>query len=235
MKQLNYLLLLALAAALLSSCSSSKVDVKLKTDVDSMSYALGINMADYFKQMEINEVNALAVAKGIQEGLAAKEGVMTNQEAVTFLNEYMQKIQDKAAEKNLAEGQKFLEENAKNEGIIVDESGLQYKVLTEGTGATPTVDDVVKVNYRGTLIDGTEFDSSYGRGEPIQFQLGRVIRGWQIGLQKMKVGAKYMLYIPADLGYGVNVRQGSPIKPNSVLIFEVELLDIIKEEATDKK
>jgi FKBP-type peptidyl-prolyl cis-trans isomerase len=226
MKSLNLFTLIAIAAILVSSCSSSKVDVKLKTDVDTMSYALGINMADNLKRMEITNVNALALAQGIQEGIAEKEGIMTNEEAIAFLNEYLTKIQDVKAEENLAEGKKFLEENAKKDGIIIDESGIQYQIITEGTGISPKVEDIVKVNYRGTLIDGTEFDSSYGRGEPAEFQLGRVIMGWQIGLQKMKVGGKYMFYIPAELAYGKNVRQGGPIKPNSVLIFEVELLDV---------
>lgn len=229
MKSLKLFVLIAGVALFASSCTSSKVDVKLKTEVDTMSYALGINMADNLKRMEITDVNALALAMGIQNGLDTTKKVMTNEEAITFLNKYFTKLQDEKAEINLTAGKKFLEENAKKDSIIVDESGVQYKVITEGTGATPTVEDVVKVNYRGTLVDGTVFDSSYERGEPAEFQLGRVIQGWQIGLQKMKVGSKYMLYIPADLAYGKNVRQGSPIKPNSVLIFEVELLDIVKQ------
>ncbi len=229
MKSLKLFVLIAGVALFASSCTSSKVDVKLKTEVDTMSYALGINMADNLKRMEISDVNALALAMGIQDGLDTTKKVMTNEEAIAFLNKYFTKLQDAKAEIALAEGKKFLEENAKKDSVIVDESGVQYKIITEGTGATPTVEDVVKVNYRGTLVDGTVFDSSYDRGEPAEFQLGRVIQGWQIGLQKMKVGSKYMLYIPAELAYGKNVRQGSPIKPNSVLIFEVELLDIVKE------
>lgn len=229
MKSLKLFVLIAGVALFASSCTSSKVDVKLKTEVDTMSYALGINMADNLKRMEISDVNALALAMGIQDGLDTTKKVMTNEEAIEFLNKYFTKLQDAKAEITLAEGKKFLEENAKKDSVVVDSSGIQYKIITEGTGVTPTVEDVVKVNYRGTLVDGTVFDSSYDRGEPAEFQLGRVIQGWQIGLQKMKVGSKYMLYIPAELAYGKNVRQGSPIKPNSVLIFEVELLDIVKE------
>ena len=112
------------------------------------------------------------------------------------------------------------------EGVIVDSTGLQYKVLVEGNGAKPTATDIVKVHYHGTLIDGTVFDSSVERGEPTSFQLNRVIRGWTIGVQKMSIGSKYIFYIPSDLAYGVNVRPGGPIGPNETLIFEVELLDI---------
>jgi FKBP-type peptidyl-prolyl cis-trans isomerase len=229
MKSLKLFVLIAGVALFASSCTSSKVDVKLKTEVDTMSYALGINMADNLKRMEITDVNALALAMGIQNGLDTTKKVMTNEEAIEFLNKYFTKLQDAKAEKALVEGQKFLEENAKKDSVIVDESGIQYKILREGTGMTPTVEDVISVNYRGTLIDGKVFDSSYESGAPREFQLGRVIQGWQIGLQKMKVGSKYMFYIPAELGYGKNVRPDGPIKANSVLIFEVELLDIVKE------
>lgn len=229
MKSLKLFALIAGVALFASSCTSSKVDVKLKTEVDTMSYALGINMADNLKRMEITDVNALALAMGIQDGLDTTKKVMTNEEAIEFLNKYFTKLQDVKAEKALAEGNKFLEENSKKDSVIVDESGVQYKIIREGNGATPTVEDIVKVNYRGTLIDGTVFDSSYENEKPAEFQLGRVIQGWQIGLQKMKVGSKYMLYIPSELAYGKNVRPGGPIKPNSVLIFEVELLDIVKE------
>jgi len=213
----------------LSSCKTQTVNVDIKTEIDSVSYALGINMADNLNRMEFKDFNVLAVAKGIQDGISEKEGIMSNEEAINILNAYFTNIQERKAKANLEEGQKFLEENSKNEGVIVDSSGFQYRVLVEGTGAKPKADDKVKVHYRGTLIDGTEFDSSYERGQPAEFRLNQVIRGWTLGLQKMSVGSKYMLYIPADLGYGERVRQGGPIKPNSVLIFEVELLDIIQE------
>lgn len=193
-----------------------------------MSYAIGINMAANLKRGEIEEINIEAFAKGLKDAYDEKEGAMTNEEAIDFLNNYFTKIQEVKAKAALEEGEKFLAENAKQEGVVVDSTGLQYKVIEEGTGPMPTPEDMVKVHYRGTLIDGTEFDSSYGK-DPAQFQLNRVIKGWTIGLQKMKVGAKYMFYIPAELGYGANPRPGGAIKPNSVLIFEVELLDIVKE------
>ncbi|HOP05060.1 MAG TPA: FKBP-type peptidyl-prolyl cis-trans isomerase [Tenuifilaceae bacterium] len=212
----------------LTSCSQSSFNVDLKTDLDTMSYAIGINMAANLKRGEIEEINIEAFAKGLKDAYDEKEGAMTNEEAIDFLNNYFTKIQEVKAKAALEEGEKFLAENAKQEGVVVDSTGLQYKVIEEGTGPMPTPEDMVKVHYRGTLIDGTEFDSSYGK-DPAQFQLNRVIKGWTIGLQKMKVGAKYMFYIPAELGYGANPRPGGAIKPNSVLIFEVELLDIVKE------
>jgi FKBP-type peptidyl-prolyl cis-trans isomerase len=212
----------------LTSCSQSSFNVDLKTDLDTMSYAIGINMAANLKRGEIEEINIEAFAKGLKDAYDEKEGAMSNEEAIEFLNTYFATIQEKKAEAALEEGNKFLAENASQEGVVVDSTGLQYKVIEEGTGAMPTPEDVVKVHYRGTLIDGTEFDSSYGK-DPAQFQLNKVIKGWTIGLQKMKVGSKFMFYIPAELGYGANPRPGGPIKPNSVLIFEVELLDIVKE------
>ncbi len=214
----------------LTSCKTQTIEnTKIKTEVDSVCYALGINMAQHLQTMEIPDLNLHAIAKGIQDGLSAKEDIMTNQDAIIILNSYFMKIQQQASKANLDAGNKFLEENATKEGVVVDESGLQYKVLVEGTGAMPVETDKVRVHYRGTLIDGTEFDSSFKNDKPAEFKLNQVIRGWTIGLQKMKVGSKYMLYIPSDLGYGERVRQGGPIKPNSVLIFEVELLDILKE------
>jgi len=204
----------------LTSCSQSSFNVDLKTDLDTMSYAIGINMAANLKRGEIEEINIEAFAKGLKDAYEEKEGAMTNEDAIEFLNTYFATIQEKKAEAALEEGNKFLAENATQEGVVVDSTGLQYKVIEEGTGAMPTPEDFVKVHYRGTLIDGTEFDSSYGK-DPAEFQLNRVIKGWTIGLQKMKVGSKYMFYIPSELGYGANPRPGGPIKPNSVLIFEV--------------
>lgn len=123
-------------------------------------------------------------------------------------------------------GEEFLKENAKKEGVKTLEGGLQYKVLKEGTGKTPKATDTVEVNYRGTLIDGTEFDSSYKRGESISFPVNGVIRGWTLALQQMKEGAKWMLFIPADLAYGQRGTPGGPIGPNQALIFEVELIKV---------
>jgi FKBP-type peptidyl-prolyl cis-trans isomerase len=156
---------------------------------------------------------------------------MTTEEAAQIRKEYIEKRQAKqaaetavAGESNLVVGQKFLAENATKEGVQTTASGLQYKVITMGDGAKPVATDTVKVHYRGTLLDGTEFDSSYARNEPISFGLNRVIAGWTEGVQLMPVGSKFMFYIAPDLAYGAD--GGGPIPPNSTLTFEVELLDI---------
>jgi len=153
---------------------------------------------------------------------------MTIDEAMVILNNYVVEERERAAQEILKEGQRFLDENAKKEGVIVDESGVQYKILKLGNGPKPTATDVVKVHYHGTKIDGTVFDSSVNRGEPAEFPLNRVIKGWTIGVALMNVGSKYIFYIPSELAYGANPRQGGPIKPNEMLIFEVELLEIKK-------
>lgn len=152
-----------------------------------------------------------------------------------YLNNYFQQLSMRRAEENAEKGKKFLAENAKKSGVDTLSDGIQYKVIKKGDGATPTETDVVKVHYKGTLIDGTEFDSSIKRGEPAEFQLNRVIPGWTKALKQMPVGSKWEIFIPADQAYGP--RGGGPIGPNETLIFEVELLDIVTPEApaNDKK
>jgi FKBP-type peptidyl-prolyl cis-trans isomerase len=209
-----------------AGCQTSSINVSVKTEMDSVSYALGINIAASMKQSDLTNINELALAKGLREAFDEKEGVMTNEEAIDFLNKFMAKDREKKAQAALMENAKFLEENAKKEGVIVDPSGLQYKILVEGNGPKPLATDVVKVHYHGTRIDGTVFDSSVERGEPAQFPLNRVIPGWTIGLQHMSVGSKYIFYIPSELAYGPNPRPGGPVKPNDLLIFEVELFEI---------
>ena len=151
---------------------------------------------------------------------------MTMEEAQTFLNTYFVEAQAKEAQKSKEEGEKFLAENKTKDGVITTESGLQYKVETEGTGAKPTKEDKVKVHYTGTLLDGTKFDSSVDRGEPAEFGVTQVIPGWTEILQIMPVGSKYTIWVPSELGYGERGTRG--IKPNSTLKFEIELLDIVK-------
>jgi FKBP-type peptidyl-prolyl cis-trans isomerase len=143
-----------------------------------------------------------------------------------YFQSYAIKATEKEAQKNKEDGEKFLENNKKDSNVKVTASGLQYKVVTEGKGVKPNPTDKVKVHYRGTLLDGTVFDSSYERGQPIEFELNKVIKGWTEGLQLMTVGSKYILYIPYDLAYGT--RGNGSIKPYSTLIFEVELLDVAK-------
>jgi FKBP-type peptidyl-prolyl cis-trans isomerase FkpA/FKBP-type peptidyl-prolyl cis-trans isomerase FklB len=156
---------------------------------------------------------------------------MTVAEAQNYLQEYFPKAQEREQAKNKAEGEKFLEENKAKSGVITTESGLQYKVEVEGTGEKPVETDQVRVHYHGTLLDGTVFDSSVDRGEPVVFGVTQVIPGWVEGLQIMPVGSKYTFWIPSELAYG---EMGNPsIKPNSVLKFDVELLEIVKDEVKE--
>ena len=228
MKFIKPTLVLLGATIIMSSCNSQKIGkTDLKTDIDSVSYAIGVNMGNGLKSGKLDNVNIQALAMGLQDVKDSKKDMMTPEKAMEIIQSYLTKLQTKIAENNIADGKKFLEENGKKEGVVTDTAGFQYKILKEGTGPMPKETDVVKVHYKGTLIDGTEFDSSYKRNEPAQFPLNGVIRGWTLGLQKMKVGSKFMLYLPGELAYGANPRPGGPIGPNQFLIFEVELLEIV--------
>ncbi len=226
------LVILAVAAAMiLSSCSpkSSVTGSKVKSPEDSLAYALGI--ANYFYYMTDSiEIDPVLLAKGM---LDAKDGKNTldEQAAQGYVMTYMQKRQadqmKKMYGKNIDEGEKFLADNKKRDGVQETASGLQYEVITMGTGAKPTAVDMVKVHYTGKLLDSTTFDSSVDRGEPVEFGVNQVIQGWQEGLQLMPVGSKFKFYIPYELAYG---EQGTgPIPPFSTLVFDVELLDIVKQ------
>jgi FKBP-type peptidyl-prolyl cis-trans isomerase FklB len=204
----------------------------LKTDMDKVSYIIGTQIARNFKAQDI-EVNLDALMWGLQDGIGGKELALSQAEIQKVYSAFQQRMmaklmakRTKEAAENLAKGKTFLEQNKKKEGVKVLPSGLQYKVLKEGTGKTPTLNDRVKAHYRGTLIDGTEFDSSYKRNQPAEFAVKGVIKGWTEALQLMKEGAKWELYIPPNLAYGERGRPGIP--PNSVLIFQVELLQIVK-------
>jgi len=237
--KLKSLLVAAIAIPVIVSCqnSNSKIGkVILRSETDSLSYALGVNISSSFKNADLEDINYKAMARAIQDVYGQDSGkiMMNDEEAIKYIQDFFTRREMRLAQENLDASNKFLDENKTKEGVIVDSTGLQYKIITEGTGPMPTAEDVVKVHYKGTLIDGTQFDSSYDRGEPAQFKLNQVIPGWTIGLQKMKVGSKFILYIPSDLGYGERVRQGSPIGPNQALIFEVELLDIVKENSQNK-
>ncbi|MDX9729375.1 MAG: FKBP-type peptidyl-prolyl cis-trans isomerase [Bacteroidales bacterium] len=226
------LVILAVAAAMIvSSCNtkSSVTGTKVKSPEDSLAYALGI--ANYFYYMTDSiEIDPVLLAKGM---LDAKDGKNTldEQAAQGYVMTYMQKRQadqmKKMYGKNIDEGEKFLAENKKRDGVQETASGLQYEVITMGTGDKPTAVDMVKVHYTGTLLDGTKFDSSLDRGEPAQFGVNQVIQGWQEGIQLMPVGSKFKFYIPYELAYG---EQGTgPIPPFSTLTFDVELLEIVKQ------
>jgi len=176
-------------------------------------------------------INREIMTQGFLDAIAKKTELMDLVKAQAYANEKSKQLKERVLEANYGEnriaGEQFLAENKTKEGVITTESGLQYKVITEGKGEKPTANSNVKVHYRGTLIDGTEFDSSYSRNEPATFRANQVIKGWTEALQLMPVGSKWMLYIPQELGYGVN-GAGDDIKPFSTLIFEVELLEIVK-------
>lgn len=214
------------------ACAQGVKDVELKTFNDSVSYAIGADIARNFKTQEM-DINNDAFVNGFLDIVSDGEVKISEDEAVACLTKYQQvmtaKMQAKAnvaANENLAKGEAFLASNKSKDGVKVTDSGLQYKVITQGSGKKPVTSDKVKVHYRGTLIDGTEFDSSYKRGTPLEFQLSGVIPGWTEGLQLMPVGSKYEFYIPANLAYGQRAPQS--IGPNQTLIFEVELLEITK-------
>jgi FKBP-type peptidyl-prolyl cis-trans isomerase len=212
---------------------------KPMTDAEKMakvSYAIGFFNGSSFKRDDIN-VKTDDFMKGLKDGLSGANPTMTEDDMKALLMAFGQELRTKMIEKakiqgeeNKKKGDEFLAANAKKEGVKTTASGLEYKVIKEGTGPTPKATDTVRVNYRGTTIDGKEFDSSYKRNEPTEFAVNAVIPGWTEALQLMKVGSKYELYIPANLAYGEQAP--STIGPNQVLIFEVELLDIVKPEAT---
>ena len=236
MKKFSVLVATVIVAmsASFTSCDSHK-SASLKTAVDSASYAIGINTgANYrtnLKTLPGGEANIDDLIAGFIQAIKGDSAAMkmTPETAQQYLQTYFVEASAKEAAQNKEAGEKFLAENKTKEGVITTESGLQYKVEKEGTGEKPTAADRVKVHYTGTLLDGTKFDSSVDRGEPAEFGVSQVIRGWTEGLQIMPAGSKYIFWIPSDLAYGER-GAGQDIKPNSVLKFEVELLEVIKED-----
>lgn len=287
MKKVTFIMAIAVVAGL-ASCTAQSPKADLKTDVDSLSYAIGMarteGLDQYLAQQGVDSTQMAEFIKGFNEGatkidkkdvaymtglqigqMVSKQwvegfnqqifggdstqtisrenllagfvagvigkGIMTKEEAQQFMQTQMDAIKEKATEKkyadNKAAGEKFLADNKTKEGVVTTESGLQYKIITKGTGAIPADTCKVKVNYKGTLIDGTEFDSSYKRKEPATFRANQVIKGWTEALTMMPVGSKWELYIPYDLAYGSR-ETGGQIKPFSTLILEIELLDIEK-------
>ena len=290
MKKVTFIMALA-AAAGLASCTAQSPKANLKTDVDSLSYAIGMartegldqylaqqgidstQMTDFLKGfnegaskidkkdvaymagLQIGQQISNQMMKGINQelfgtdstktiskenfmagfiaGITDKSNVMTKEAATAYMRDGMEAIKEKASAAkyadNKAAGEKFLAENKGKEGVVTTPSGLQYKVITEGKGEIPADTCKVKVNYKGTLIDGTEFDSSYKRNEPATFRANQVIKGWTEALTMMPVGSKWELYIPQELAYGAR-ESGGQIKPFSTLIFEVELVGIEKDK-----
>ena len=200
--------------------------VMLNNINDSASYAVGVSVANFYKQQGIKTLNTELVSKAINDIMSGGDVLMDDAAANSCMNNYMTLIQTEKSKPRMDSGTAFLEQNKTKSGIITTASGLQYEIITAGTGIKPTAQDSVTCNYMGTLLDGTEFDNSYKRGEPITFNLGGVIRGWTEGLQLMSEGAKYKFYVPYALGYGAH--DYGPIPGGSVLIFEVDLLKVIK-------
>lgn len=224
-------LIICITTVSLASICLAQDKPQLKDQKDKASYSIGYDIGATFKKQNI-DLNTDALMSGLKEGLAGKEGTLSKEERDKTLEAFQKEMMEKqvaaskeAATKNAAEGEKFLAENKKKEGVKTTDSGLQYKVLKEGSGPSPKETDTVVTNYKGTLLDGTEFDSSYKRNEPATFPVNRVIKGWTEALQLMKPGAKYQLFIPATLAYGER-GAGREIGPNATLIFEVELLSI---------
>lgn len=217
------LLFLVAAAGCNGAADEGAAGVDLEDEAQRASYAQGYQIGEQGQGLPV-EVDAFL--EGVRDGLE-NTGKLEGEELQAALQGFQRRLSEAhaaEAEANSSAGEEFLAENAERPEVLVTESGLQYEVLEEGDGPTPTAEDTVTVHYRGTLIDGTEFDSSYERGEPATFPLGRMIPGWIEGLQLMPVGSKYKFWVPAELGYG----EGAPpeIGPNQMLIFEVELLDI---------
>ena len=225
-------LLLALVACQQNNSSSSQ-NAPLTTANDSLNYSLGVEIGKNLKPIA-EDIQVDRIMQGMRDAMKDGDLLLTDKEIQdnyrslqTKMAAKMKEERQNMAEKNKAEGVAFLEENKKKEGVVTLPSGLQYKVIKEGTGASPKATDVVIAHYRGMLIDGTQFDSSYDRGEPLSIRVDRVIPGWTEALQLMKVGSKWELYIPSELAYGER-GGGNVIPPNAALIFEVELLDIKK-------
>lgn len=225
--------LAAVLVAAFAACQSSDntANVQLETDQQKASYNVGLNMGRQL-QPAAGHIDMAALRAGIEDALAERDPRVADEELQAAMQAFQQAIQAEMTAKAQAEGQKnadegaaFLAENGARDGVVTTESGLQYEVLREGDGARPGAGDRVTIHYRGTLIDGTQFDSSYDRGSPATFSVGGVIPGFSEALQLMPVGSQYRFYIPGDIGYGL---QGSApdIGPNATLIFEVELIEI---------
>ncbi|MBN1906387.1 MAG: FKBP-type peptidyl-prolyl cis-trans isomerase [Deltaproteobacteria bacterium] len=212
----------------------------LQTDKEKISYAIGVNMAQSISDIK-DEIDLSILQKGMTDKMQGNNLLVSTEEAQPLLQSFSEKLMAreqeklaKASQENLEAGKAYLEKNKTQEGVKTTESGLQYKVLKEGEGKSPGVSDRVRVHYEGTKLDGTVFDSSYKRGEPATFPADQVIKGWTEGLQLMKVGGKYRLFIPADLAYGAR-GAGQEIGPNEALQFDVELLEVLDNEPQKMK
>lgn len=232
MKSVKIILFILVGLSTIAAQSKSQKNLVLKTQEDSISYSIGQSIGKNLKDPNI-KVNFDVVIQGMKDELSGKS-ILTETQMQNILMAFNQRLMaikneqiNSVKEKNKKEGDAFLAENKTKEGVITLPSGLQYKVLATGNGPIPKETDKVKVHYKGTLIDGTVFDSSYDRGEPAVFGVTQVIKGWVEALQVMHIGDKWQLFIPSDLAYG-ETGAGNVISPNSVLVFDVELIEIVK-------
>lgn len=236
--------IIAVSAAVLalSSCApktyqkGNRAPEITSAQIDTVSYALGLFYGKQVASSPFGELNLAQLRKGFYDGLNAEENTMVPEDKVMrIIQSHLMTMNSYTVEQNKIKGEEFLAANKEKEGVVETESGLQYKILEEGSGISPTTADTVEVNYEGRLLDGTVFDSSYERGESIKFPLNGVIKGWTEGMTYAKEGGKIQLYIPAELAYGT--RGTGPIPGNSTLVFDVELIKVYKatEEPKDKK
>jgi len=222
------------------TAAKSAAPAPLTTRTEKFSYALGMNIGDNLKRQSV-EADPALISQGFKDAASGGKTRLTQEEAQAVLNEVQTEVRKRMQEKmqqtaatNKAEGEAFLAANKDKEGVVTLPSGLQYKILTAGTGPKPTPTDSVVCNYRGTLVNGTEFDSSYKRGQPTTFGVSQVVKGWTEALQLMPVGSKWQLFVPSTLAYGERGEPRGGIEPNETLIFEVELLSI-QDKAKDDK
>jgi len=215
-----------------AGATKTPAPLELKTEKDKVSYAIGLNIGKNLKRDSV-EIEPSIISRGIKDGMSDAKPLMTDDEARATLTTLQGEVKSKeeakaklAAAENKKASDAFFAANKSKEGIVTLPSGLQYKVVKEGTGPKPTSSDVVLCHYRGALLDNTEFDNSYKRGEPLKIPVGQVIKGWTEALQLMPVGSKWQLFIPPDLAYGERGAPGSPIGPNAALMFDVELISI---------
>lgn len=214
-----------LSVFFLSQINRSEAQTVMNNEMDSLSYAIGINIGQSLKAQNLTP-NTVLLGNAINDLLTSNSLAIPADECASFIQNYFQNAAAKVGNANLAAGMSFLENNKTRAGVVVTETGLQYEILITGTGAKPLATDKVKVHYHGTLIDGTVFDSSVDRGTPATFGVSQVIQGWIEGLQLMSEGSKWKFFIPENLAYGP--RGQGKIGPNSALIFEVELIEIVK-------
>jgi FKBP-type peptidyl-prolyl cis-trans isomerase FklB len=210
-----------------TKATGTAVPVKLVTQTDSLSYSIGIMVAGFYKQQGITAINSDLVNLAIQDKMKGDNTLLNEQQCNQVVMNYIEKAKAEKSAAAKMQGQTFLAENKTKPGVVTTASGLQYLILKEGTGPKPAVTDKVKCDYEGKLIDGTVFDSSIKSGKPIEFAVNGVIKGWTEALQLMNTGSKWRLYIPSELAYG-DQQMGPDIKPGSTLIFDVELIEIVK-------